>query len=99
MSVLVEAGVASEQDVQLALVEGAGSGQRLGEVLVRRGVVTEEHLGRLLAQQWSLPFFTDDDLGAARPLTTILGRRRRESQGLPDHAGGRETRCCDGGAD
>jgi len=48
---LAEAGVASEYELQLALAEGMGTGERLGEVLLRRGWIDECGLARLLAQQ------------------------------------------------
>jgi hypothetical protein len=59
LSLLVEAGVAPEQELRLAAASGMGAGERLGEVVLRNGWLDEEGLGRLLAQQWRLPFVTD----------------------------------------
>jgi regulator of replication initiation timing len=56
LSLLAEAGVASEGELQLALVEGMGTGERLGEVVLRRGLIDEAGLARLLARQRNLPF-------------------------------------------
>jgi hypothetical protein len=63
-ALLVKTGVASEQQVKYAIAEGLESGEKLGEVLVRRGWATYEVLGELLAEQWQLPFST----GAALPV-------------------------------
>ena len=60
-TVLAEAGVASEQQLRLAVAEGMGTGERLGEVLLRRGWIDEDGLARLLARQWRLPFCADED--------------------------------------
>ena len=53
---LVEAGVASEQQVKFAIAEGLGTGEKLGQVLVRKGWASYEVLAELLAEQWQLPF-------------------------------------------
>jgi hypothetical protein len=39
-----------------ALREGAATGERLGEVVVRRGWATEEEVAKLLAEQWRLSY-------------------------------------------
>lgn len=46
------------QDAQLeeALREGAETGERLGEVVVRRGWASEEEIAKLLAEQWRLSY-------------------------------------------
>jgi hypothetical protein len=53
-ALLVEAGVASEAGVREALDEGNRTGERLGEVVLRRGWVSERKLTKLLAEQWGL---------------------------------------------
>jgi len=65
-SLLAEAGVASEEQLRLAVAEGMGSGERLGEVVLRRGWVDQAGLARLLARQWDLAF-VDDELAVAEP--------------------------------
>ncbi len=55
-ALLVRAGMASDQDVKNALEEGLRTGERLGEVVIRRGWATEERIAKLLADQWQLPF-------------------------------------------
>jgi Type II secretion system (T2SS), protein E, N-terminal domain len=59
LSLLVEAGVASEEQLQLALAEGLATGERLGEVVVRQGWIDQVGLARVLARQWGLPFLED----------------------------------------
>src|SRR5207244_11696879 len=53
---VVNAGVLTETQVDDALREGSQTGERLGEVVVRRGLVTEEKVAQLLAQQWDLSY-------------------------------------------
>ena len=60
-SLLAEAGVASDEQLRLAVAEGMGSGERLGEIVLRRGWVDEVGLARVVARQWQLPFLTDQD--------------------------------------
>src|SRR5690348_1678735 len=55
-SLLVGAGHVTEDQVKDALAEGIRTGERLGEVLVRRRVVTDEVIAELLASQWQVPF-------------------------------------------
>jgi hypothetical protein len=62
-ALLVEAGVATEEQLRLAASEGMATGERLGEVLLRRGSIDEPSLAGLLARQWDLPF--DDGDGPA----------------------------------
>ena len=55
-SLLVQTRVASKQQVKYAVAEGLETGEKLGEVIVRRGWATYEDLAELLAEQWQLPF-------------------------------------------
>ena len=59
VSMLVDAGVASEDQLQLALAEGLTTGERLGEVVVRQGWIDQVGLARILARQWGLRFLED----------------------------------------
>jgi len=52
----VNAGVLTEAQVDDALREGSQTGERLGEVVVRRGLVSEEKVAQLLAEQWGLSY-------------------------------------------
>ena len=59
LSLLVDAGVAPDQELRAAAASGMGAGERLGEVVLRNGWLDEDGLGRLLAQQWRLPYVAD----------------------------------------
>ena len=69
-ALLTGRGLISEARLEEALAEGVATGDRLGEVLVRRGWVTEDDVAKLLAEQWQLGyverasiFFDADALG------------------------------------
>jgi hypothetical protein len=70
LKVLVDAGVASEEELRLAFAEGMGRGERFGEVVLRRGWLDEEGLARALARQWALPYL--DDSQVVQGATTLL---------------------------
>jgi MshEN domain len=75
---LVEAGVASDEQVKSALEEGLKTGERLGEVVVRKGWATDERIASLLADQWHLRFLRTDalviDPTALRTIPVALAR-------------------------
>jgi len=53
-SLLTDAGIASDSQVREALEEGNRTGEKLGEVVVRRGWASEYQLAQVLAAQWGL---------------------------------------------
>ena len=53
---LVDDGVLTVADLENALKEQQAHGGRLGEVLVRSGLATEDVVARTLARQLGLPF-------------------------------------------
>lgn len=53
-TLLKGAGIASEEEIRVALEEGERTGEKLGEVVVRRGWASEGRLAKLLAAQWGL---------------------------------------------
>ena len=61
-ALLISSGIASEQDVLDATEEGKGTGERLGEWVIRKGLATDEVIAKVLAQQWELPYASWDDL-------------------------------------
>jgi hypothetical protein len=79
---LDEAGVASPDQVEAALVEGAQTGERLGEVLLRRAIVDEVQLARLLARQWGLPFAEDSEPNPAA-LSLLPREQARTLEAVP----------------
>src|SRR5262245_42009112 len=71
-ALIVEAGIASEEQVMEAIKEGVRSGEKLGRIAVRQGWATEEQIAELLAKQWQLRFAKAETLsidpGAIRKL-------------------------------
>jgi len=55
-TMLVERGLLESEQLDEALRIGTESGERLGEVVVRLGWVTEEDLAKVLADQWQLRY-------------------------------------------
>lgn len=55
-TLLIERGVLDQQGLDDALKAAAESGERLGEVIVRRGLISEEELAQVLAEQWQLRY-------------------------------------------
>lgn len=55
-TMLVERGLLESERLDEALRIGTESGERLGEVVVRLGWVTEEDLAKVLADQWQLRY-------------------------------------------
>jgi hypothetical protein len=55
-SLLVEAGLINQAQVEQALREGAETGERVGEVVVRHRWATEDEVARVLADQWGLSY-------------------------------------------
>ena len=53
---LVQAGLVSEADLQLALAEHKVSGERLGAVFARMNLATDEEITRALARQLGFPY-------------------------------------------
>lgn len=53
--ILLEAGVIDEDQLELALVEQAQWGRRIGVTLIKLGMVEESHLIRALARQLGIP--------------------------------------------
>lgn len=55
-SLMAEEGIATKEQLEEALAEGQHTGERLGEVVLRRGWTTEAALANLIARQWDLTF-------------------------------------------
>ncbi len=86
-----EAGV-DEEEVRSALDEQAESGERLGRILVARGVVTEDVVGRLLARQLSLPFAPEPLEPEGSALALVPAETARARMVLPLSATPRAVR-------
>jgi type IV pilus assembly protein PilB len=80
LRVLVDAGVAPENELRVAFAEGMGSGERFGEVVLRHGWLDEAGLARALAHQWGLPYLDDAEIG--QDATTLLSATVAEELGV-----------------
>src|SRR5919199_857800 len=50
-TIVVQSGLVQREDVEDAILESVATGRRLGQVLVSRGLLTQEYLLRLLSVQ------------------------------------------------
>ena len=78
---LVDAGFLTRQQLDDCLFEGSKTGERIGEVVVRRGLASEDDVARLLAEQWGLDYversaiwFDGNALARFRKRTRSAGR-------------------------
>ncbi len=79
--ILVELGIVSDADVNVALEEQGATGRRLGDVLLDRGLVTSRQLLQALAAQFGQEFVDLDDhvidLELTQKVPQQLARRHR----------------------
>jgi ABC-type amino acid transport substrate-binding protein len=81
---LVGGGFTSYEQITEALEEGLSTGERLGEVIVRRGWATQEDLATLLAEQWTLPYVDSASLEVEASAVAVLSlERARELEAIP----------------
>jgi hypothetical protein len=81
---LVEAGFVTQRQVDEALAEGARTGERLGEIVVRYGWATEGDVGMLLAEQWGLNYVASGGIWFESDALVRLSRDdARRVQALP----------------
>lgn len=85
---LVDAGLATRDEVQRAAEEAARNDERFGEVLLRHGSVEERDLARLLAEQWDVPFIESPIVApSARGLLSLAEARTVEALPLSFESG------------
>jgi len=85
---LVDAGLATRDEVQRAAEEAARNDERFGEVLLRHGSVEERDLARLLAEQWDVPFVESPIVApSARGLLSLAEARTVEALPLSFESG------------
>ena len=73
-SLMAEAGVASNDQLQAALAEGQQTGERLGEVVLRYGWINEADLANLIAKQWDLSFVALSMIRVDEQARSLLSR-------------------------
>jgi len=66
---LIQQGVLTDEQLQLALAEQKRSGRKLGRIFIESGYVTEEAIARALAKQLQVPFV---DLKAFKPKAELI---------------------------
>src|SRR6266545_3630510 len=81
-TLLAEAGVASEEQLRLAVAEGMGTGERLGEIVLRRGWIDEAGLARLLARQWDLVYVDDEAAVREQSAAALFSAQEAERLGV-----------------
>jgi len=81
---LKEKGYINEEHIQFALKEQKASGERLGEVLVRLGIVTDFEIAKVLAEQTGYPFLDIREIiPESKALIRVPARFAREKNVLP----------------
>ena len=58
---LIQAGLITEEDLQVALAEHKKTGERVGAVLVRLNLATEKQITKALAYQLGFPYVSLSD--------------------------------------
>jgi Type II secretion system (T2SS), protein E, N-terminal domain len=71
---LINAGFLTQAQLDDALYEGSRTGDRLGEVVVGRGLATEDDVARLLAEQWGLDYVERSSIWFDADALTRLSR-------------------------
>ncbi len=80
-SLLADEGVATMDQLEEALAEGMKSGERLGEVVLRRGWINEAGLAQLIARRWDLTFAARSTLTVDEHAQALLSRADVERLG------------------
>jgi hypothetical protein len=80
-SLLADEGVATMDQLEEALAEGMKSGERLGEVVLRRGWINEAGLAQLIARRWDLTFAARSTLTVDEHAQALLSRTESERLG------------------
>jgi type IV pilus assembly protein PilB len=71
---LIQAGLITEDDLQLALVEHKRTGERLGAVLVRLNLATERQIAKALAYQLGFPYLNLSENPPDATIVTLIAK-------------------------
>jgi hypothetical protein len=85
-SLLADEGVATMEQLEEALAEGMKSGERLGEVVLRRGWINEAGLAQLIARRWDLTFVARSMITVDEHAQALLSRADAERLGASPFA-------------
>jgi hypothetical protein len=80
-SLMVEEGVATQDQIEQAFAEAQQNGERLGEVVVRHGWINEAGLAGLIARQWDLSFVALSMISVDDAASVLLSREVCERLG------------------
>jgi len=72
-SLLIEDGLISEDQLEIALAEQRVEGHKLGEVLVKSGAITEDELLRTLSIKFNIPLGKPNDLDISDLIISEMG--------------------------
>ena len=81
-SLMSEEGIATKDQLEEALAEGQLTGERLGEVVLRRGWTTEAALANLIARQWDLTFVARSLIAVDDAAQARLSREEAKELGV-----------------
>src|SRR3954468_6127042 len=82
---LVQKGLVTKDELELALTEQSDTGRLLGAILVERGYVSGPALAIATAEQYGVELKTERGFGTG--LWAEIDRRHREGRGQPDEGG------------
>jgi len=71
-TILLEAGIIDDIQLQAALTEQAETHEVLGEILVRHGFCSEHDIVTVVASQFSLPFLAAEQIDLVPQMATLL---------------------------
>ncbi len=82
--ILVELGFIQDSEIMDALIEAKKTGQYIGAVLVKRGKITKEQLGKALAHQFNIQYIALGNVDIDKSVLKLLPDEfMRENQVLP----------------
>ncbi len=82
--ILVEQGLITEADVMESLVEAKKTGQYIGAVMVKRGKISKEQLGKALTSQFNIRYVSLGNVEIDRELLKLLPEEfMRDNQVIP----------------
>jgi hypothetical protein len=77
-TIVVQSGLVQREDVEDAILESVATGRRLGQVLVSRGLLTQEYLLRLLDLQGRTP----EEINAPAPHKQLVRTLEKDGKSV-----------------
>ena len=88
-TLLYRHGLVGQEELEEALTTGMATGERLGEILIARGRVSEDDIARLLAVQQGLPFLHEDEVSFDHEAAGLLPLDEARAWGAAGRVRGR----------